>query len=66
MTTLRLHNQILKWGQELENKPSEAGLVLEQLQAKFAEIINKEIRSSSGIFYNNTEEDESNKQERLT
>ena len=58
--TLRLHKQIIKWGQELQNKLSEAGLVLEQIQATFTTIINKEVRFSSNLFYYNSKEDASN------
>ena len=63
---LNQHDKILKWGQEVQNSQPEAGLVLEELQVKFAAIINKEVCLSSSQFYNNSEEDASNQQKSLT
>ena len=63
---LNQHDKILKWGQEVQNNHPETGLVLEELQVKFAAIINKKGRLSSGLFYNNSEEDTSNQQKSLT
>ena len=63
---LNQHDKILKWGQEVQNNHPETGLVLEELQVKLAAIINKEVRSSFGLFYNNFKEDESNQQKSLT
>ena len=63
---LNQHDKILKWGQQVQNNQLEASLVLEELQVKFAAIINKEVRLSPGLIYNNSKEDASNQQKSLT
>ena len=63
---LNQHDKILKWGQEVQNNQPEVSLVLDELQVKLAAIINKEVRLSTGLFYNNSKENAYNQQKSLT